>query len=109
MRSGLARGLVLWAAVAVATSAAYELTVLHTNDLHSRFEQVTATGSRCEAKDAEKQRCFGGVARIKHVVDQIKNEEDNVVFLNGGDFFQVSELSRRFRWHSPRTWPSQKA
>ena len=69
---------------------ALQLTVLHTNDLHSRFDEVTSTGSECNPKPQSNKKCFGGVARIKHVVDQIKQQDENVIFLNAGDFFQVT-------------------
>jgi 2',3'-cyclic-nucleotide 2'-phosphodiesterase (5'-nucleotidase family) len=55
-------------------AAAFDLTVLHTNDIHSRFDEVTSRGSVCRPKDREGGKCFGGVARIKHVVSQIRNE-----------------------------------
>ena len=69
-----------------------KIKVLHTNDLHSRFDEVTMRGSKCRDKDRRKNKCVGGVARIKHMVDRIKEQhkpDDNVVFLNAGDFFQV--------------------
>ena len=72
-----------------------KIKVLHTNDLHSRFDEVRIKGSKCRDKDRRKNKCVGGVARIKHMVDKIKNEQkpdDNVLFLNAGDFFQVCYL-----------------
>ena len=68
---------------------AFQLTVLHTNDLHSRFDEVTSRGGDCE----NGHKCYGGVARIKYVVDQYKKKEDNLIFLNAGDFFQVRILT----------------
>ena len=68
---------------------AFQLTVLHTNDLHSRFDEVTSRGGDCE----NGHKCYGGVARIKYVVDQYKKKEDNLIFLNAGDFFQVRILA----------------
>ena len=69
-----------------------KIRVLHTNDLHSRFDEVTISGSKCKVKDKKKKSCYGGVARIKYMVDQIRNQQkpdENVLFLNAGDFFQV--------------------
>ena len=73
-----------------------KIRVLHTNDLHSRFDEVTISGSKCKDKDRKSRTCYGGVARIKHMVDDIrkqhsKDNNDNVLFLNAGDFFQVCE------------------
>ena len=69
-----------------------KIRVLHTNDLHSRFDEVTISGSKCKVKDKKKKSCYGGVARIKYMVDEIRNQQkpdENVLFLNAGDFFQV--------------------
>ena len=59
-----------------------------TSNTNSRFDEVTATGGKCKSYY---NNCLGGVARIKYVVDQIKiqQKEDNLIFLNAGDFFQV--------------------
>lgn len=74
--------------------SAFELSVLHTNDLHSRFDVVTATGANnCKAG------CFGGVARIKYAVDSIRKSHSNTVFLNAGDLFQVIYYKGTFHAH----------
>ncbi len=59
----------------VAPSSAYELTVLHTNDLHSRFDEITSRGSACREKDRARGKCLGGVARIKKAVDDIRKTD----------------------------------
>ena len=69
-----------------------KLTVLHTNDLHSRFDEITVRGSACRDKDRAAGKCFGGVARIKKMADEVREAEENVVMLNAGDFFQVREI-----------------
>ena len=71
-----------------------KIRVLHTNDLHSRFDEVTISGSKCKDRDRKRHKCYGGVARIKYMVDDIRKQHsnannDNVLFLNAGDFFQV--------------------
>lgn len=43
-------------------------------------------------KDREGELCFGGVARIKHKVDEVKRNNEHTIFLNAGDFFQVNFL-----------------
>ena len=47
---------------------------------------------------AVNNKCFGGVARLKAAVDDIKNEHENVVFLNGGDFYQGNIWYSNFKW-----------
>jgi len=86
------------ASVASSTSsdANFELVVLHTNDLHSRFDEISGRGSACRPKDADRNKCYGGVARIKHAADAMRlANADKTVFLNAGDFFQVT-IGERF-------------
>ena len=42
-------------------AADYTLTILHTNDVHSRIEPINAADSTCDAKDEAAGACFGGV------------------------------------------------
>ena len=66
----------------------FNLTILHTNDVHARIEQTNTYGGRCSNDDAAKNKCFGGVARRKTVIDKIRKEDKNVLLLDGGDQFQ---------------------
>jgi len=58
------------------------LTLLHTNDVHSRIEPIPA------ASDGTPE--LGGVARIKTLVDAIRAERgaDNVLLVDAGDYSQ---------------------
>ena len=66
----------------------FNLTVLHTNDVHGRVDQFDGFGTPCDAEEAAANECFGGAARIKTIVDQVRLEDGNVVLLDGGDQFQ---------------------
>ncbi|XP_075559266.1 protein 5NUC-like isoform X2 [Dermacentor variabilis] len=66
----------------------FNLTILHTNDIHSRILESTKRGVQCNAKARNESKCFGGVARIAELVRTLKNETQNPLFLNAGDFFQ---------------------
>ena len=46
----------------------------------------------------EKGECFGGVARLKKEVDNMKTKHDNVLFVNGGDFYQGTIWYTKFKW-----------
>ena len=73
-------------------AAEYKLTILHTNDLHSRIESINKYDSTCGAEDEAEGNCFGGVARLKTMVDA-KREElagENYLLLDAGDPFQGS-------------------
>src|SRR5690606_37429057 len=56
------------------------LTILHTNDVHSRIEPFPMDGSRNQG--------LGGVARRATLINSIREEEDNVLLLDAGDMFQ---------------------
>lgn len=56
------------------------LTILHTNDVHSRLESFPMDGSNNAG--------LGGVAARATVVQQIRQEEENVLLLDAGDIFQ---------------------
>ena len=68
--------------------ADFNLTILHTNDVHARVEQTNKYGGSCSDKDAKANKCFGGVARRKTVLDEIRSKEQNVLLLDGGDQYQ---------------------
>ncbi|CAN7999446.1 unnamed protein product [Ixodes hexagonus] len=66
----------------------FNITVLHTNDVHSHFLQSDKNGGNCTEKKANNSECYGGVARIRTKVKELKEKENNTFFFNGGDFFQ---------------------
>ena len=61
-------------------NAAYKLTVLHTNDQHSRIEPFDSSYSRNPNQ--------GGFARRATLIQQIRSQEKNVLLLDAGDIFQ---------------------
>ncbi|KAL4233121.1 5'-nucleotidase [Mactra antiquata] len=65
----------------------FDLTILHTNDVHARFQQFNKYGSGCSTDDATEGKCFGGVARRYTKVEEIRRTHDHVLFLDGGDQF----------------------
>ncbi|XP_040079523.1 protein 5NUC-like [Ixodes scapularis] len=82
--------LALWGAALSKSDEGFNITVLHTNDIHSHFLQSNKRGGSCTEKDLNKNACYGGVARIITKVKQLKNTAPNPFFFNGGDFFQGS-------------------
>ena len=60
--------------------APQKLTILHTNDVHSRLEAFPMDGGRNQG--------LGGVAARAALVEQIRKEEENVLLLDAGDIFQ---------------------
>jgi len=59
---------------------AYRLTVLHTNDVHSRIDPFPMDGSANQG--------LGGVAARAEIIEKIRREEEHVLLLDAGDIFQ---------------------
>lgn len=56
------------------------LTILHTNDVHSRIEPFPEDGGKYAGK--------GGAAKRATLIQKIRQEEDHVLLLDAGDMFQ---------------------
>lgn len=65
-----------------------KLTILHTNDVHSRVEPFPMDGSRNQG--------LGGVARRSALVKKIRAEQENVLLLDAGDIFQGTPYFNKF-------------
>ncbi len=66
----------------------YNLTILHTNDFHSRFEPISKYDSPCSAEDNTEGKCFGGSARLETAIEAARARADNSILVDGGDQFQ---------------------
>ncbi|KAF9114161.1 hypothetical protein BGX27_011517 [Mortierella sp. AM989] len=66
----------------------FNLTVIHTNDVHSRLDPANNLGIACTAADIAQGNCYGGAARHKTLVQQLRSGKQNSLLLDGGDEFQ---------------------
>ncbi len=57
-----------------------KLTILHTNDVHSRMDPFPMDGS--------KNQGLGGVAKRATLIKRVRSEQKNVLLLDAGDYFQ---------------------
>ena len=62
------------------SASEYQLTILHTNDQHSRIEPFDSSYTRNPNQ--------GGFARRAALIQKIRSEESNVLLLDSGDTFQ---------------------
>ena len=76
------------ASIATAQGNSYQLTILHTNDVHGRVDQFSRTGGPCTQAERNEGLCFGGVARRATKINEIRAEGGNVVLVDAGDQFQ---------------------
>ena len=80
-----------------AAAADYNLTILHTNDFHSRFEPISKYDGPCSAEDNTAGDCFGGTARLVNAIKDAKSRSPNHVLIDGGDQFQGSLFYTRYK------------
>lgn len=65
---------------ALARRQAVNITILHTNDWHSRIDPFPMDGSSNQG--------LGGAAARAALIEKIRKEEENVLLLDAGDIFQ---------------------
>ena len=58
----------------------HKLTILHTNDVHSRIEPFPMDGGKNQGQ--------GGIAKRAALLKKIRSEEKNILLLDAGDMFQ---------------------
>ncbi|KAL4778589.1 Metallo-dependent phosphatase-like protein [Aspergillus varians] len=63
----------------------YNVSFFHVNDVHAHLDEYASSGTACE--DPEKG-CYGGYARIKTKVNELREEYPDNLWLNAGDEFQ---------------------
>lgn len=73
-----------------AVQAESSVTILHTNDFHSRVEPISKYDSPCSAEDNTAGECFGGYARLTTAVSEARKRDPDALLVSGGDRFQGS-------------------
>lgn len=76
--------------IPAACFAELTLTIGHVNDIHAHFEEVNVFTGRCQSQEAEDGRCYGGVARMYTLIEELSNTRTNWMLLNAGDYYQVN-------------------
>ncbi|XP_078412917.1 5'-nucleotidase [Cetorhinus maximus] len=74
--------LLLFSVLCIRGTISFQLTILHTNDVHARVEETSEDSSKCVSK------CYAGVARRLTMIRQIRKREPNVLLLDAGDQYQ---------------------
>src|SRR5690606_12540087 len=73
---------------AFAAGAVYHLTILHSNDTHSRIDPFPMDGGRNAGK--------AGADRRFRLVEKIRREEEHVLLVDAGDRFQGTPYFNMF-------------
>ncbi|MEJ7559423.1 MAG: metallophosphoesterase [Pedobacter sp.] len=86
--AGVAAALNLNPLQAIASGDVVKLSILHTNDVHSRIEPFPLDGSKYQG--------LGGTARRAALIKKIRAEERNVLLFDAGDIFQGTPYFNKF-------------
>ncbi len=85
----MAAGSLLWQPPVFAAEGAKRLTILHTNDVHSRLDPFP--------KDGTRNAGMGGVAARAALISRIRQQEQQVLLLDAGDIFQGTPYFNVFK------------
>lgn len=81
----------------------FTIRIVHTNDMHARFEETSQLSTACTSADSKAGKCYGGFARIATLVRQAKSESPSTIFLNAGDTYQGTAWYNWYKWKAV-TW-----
>jgi 5'-nucleotidase len=80
----------------------FKLLIVHTNDMHSRFNQTSRLSGLCSDQEAAQDQCFGGFARVSEAVKlaraRSKTEKTQSLFLIAGDIYQGTLFYSIYKW-----------
>ncbi|KAG8040030.1 hypothetical protein G9C98_001783 [Cotesia typhae] len=80
----------------------FELSIIHINDFHARFEEVSPTASACQRKEGA--ICVGGLSRVFTAAKRLLKERPNAILLNAGDHYQGTLWYNLHRWNATVTF-----
>jgi 5'-nucleotidase len=91
------------AMLGVATLAeTFKLLIVHTNDMHSRFNQTSKSSGVCSAEEAAMNQCYGGFARVSEAVTvaraRSRRNKTQSLFLIAGDIYQGTLFYSIYKW-----------
>jgi len=80
----------------------FKLLIVHTNDMHSRFNQTSKTSGVCSPKESANGECYGGFARVSEAVtlarSRSKEKNTQCLFLIAGDIYQGTLAYTVYKW-----------
>ena len=55
---------------------AWQLSVLHVNDIHARMEETNKYSGPCTREDVDAEKCYGGLGRLTTAVKRMKKQDE---------------------------------
>ena len=74
---------------------AYELTIVHLNDLHSNYDHTSVLTKDCTEESESRDECVGGEARRATVIKETRANHPNTLVLDAGDRF-IGNLNQAY-------------
>jgi 5'-nucleotidase len=96
-------------AAPASSDKALKMTVIHTNDIHAHLSPFNKMGNKCAQKDLASKTCFGGIARLKTVIDSVRREKENVYLFDAGDQFQGTMFYSYYKGNVTATYMNELA
>jgi len=77
----------------------FELNIIHMNDIHAHFDEISLNAGRCHQAELAKDECFGGMARMFTAIQEyMEISPNNTLLLNAGDYFQGTMWFSEFKY-----------
>lgn len=98
-RRGLCLGLALLLLTACPALAGkdFDLTILHTNDIHAHLDPFDGLGVVCDQARDQAGQCLGGVARLATAIARERAKDGPSLLLDAGDQFQGTLYYTKFK------------
>jgi len=74
------------------------IAIVHMNDVHAHFDEVDVKSGRCQQRNREEESCFGGMARMFSALKQLREEMENTLVLNAGDYYQGTMWTSKLKY-----------
>jgi 2',3'-cyclic-nucleotide 2'-phosphodiesterase/3'-nucleotidase/5'-nucleotidase len=72
----------------ITANTPFNLTIMHTNDFHSRVDQYQNSGAFCPITGTGSTGCIAGSARLATKINELRAANDNTLLVDAGDQFQ---------------------
>nr|ABF18486.1 5'-nucleotidase [Aedes aegypti] len=76
--------------------SSFKLKIIHFNDIHARFDEVTNSSSPCSGNG---ETCVAGIARLVTTIEKLRKQNENHLVLNAGDVFQGTIWYTLLKWN----------
>ncbi len=70
-------------------------------DIHAHFDEFNKIGSECRQLDIDRNECYGGLSRVKTMIDKFRANTSDLLLVDAGDQFQGTLFFNQFGGEAP--------